>query len=77
MCEYCRGGKQIRLHRQRTDSNITDCFIKKCNDGAAMFLRESAVLKLDDGGKLHIKQDNDFVYTDINYCPMCGRKLVD
>lgn len=37
MCEYCRGGKQIRLHRQRTDSNITDCFIKKCNDGAAMF----------------------------------------
>lgn len=77
MCEYCRGGKQIRLHRQRIDSNITDCFIKKCSDGAAMFLRESAVIKLDDKRRPHIKWDNDLVYMDINYCPMCGRKLVD
>lgn len=77
MCEYCRGGKQIRLHRQRIDSNITDCFIGNCADGSAIFFRESAVIKLDDKGRPHIKWDNDLIYVDINYCPMCGRKLVD
>ena len=77
MCEYCRGGKQIKFHRQDTDSNIVDCFIENCSDGSAIFLRESGVFKMDGYGRPYIKQDNDLVYMDINYCPMCGRKLVD
>lgn len=77
MCEYCRGGKPINLHRQDTDSNIVDCFIKNCGDGSAIFFHESGVFKMDEYGRTYIKQDNDLVYMDINYCPMCGRKLVE
>ena len=77
MCEFCGSGKQIKLYGQDTDSNITDCFIGNCADGSVIFFRESAVIKLDDKGRPHIKWDNDLVYMDINYCPMCGRKLVD
>ena len=74
MCKHCEEPtKNIRLHRQDTDSNISECFIHKASDGAAIFIRESFVLKLND--KFEICQDNDYVYIDINYCPFCGRKL--
>ena len=39
MCEFCGSGKQIKLHGQDTDSNITDCFIGNCADGSAIFFR--------------------------------------
>ena len=74
MCKYCEEPtKNIRLHKQDTDSNISDCFIHKASDGAAIFMRESFVVKLSD--KLEISQDNDYVYMDIEYCPFCGMKL--
>ena len=74
MCKYCEEPtKNIRLHRQDTDSNISECFIHKASDGTAIFMRESFVVKLSD--KLEISQDNDYVYMDIEYCPFCGRKL--
>ena len=74
MCKYCEEPtKNIRLHRQDTDSNISECFIHKASDGAAIFMRESFVVKLSD--KLEISQDNDYVYMDIEYCPFCGMKL--
>ena len=75
MCEYCEKGKRLELHRRQTDSNITDCFIQTFDDGSAIFLRECAVLKFGDDGKPYIEQDNDLVYMDINFCPICGRKV--
>lgn len=74
MCKYCEEPtKEIRLQRKNTDSNISECFIHKASDGAAIFMRESFVVKLSD--KLEISQDNDYVYMDIEYCPFCGMKL--
>lgn len=76
MCEYCKApGKEIKLHRQETDSNITECFIHIASDGAALFLRQQFVVGFTDDYKQEIKQLNDYVYADIEYCPMCGRKL--
>lgn len=75
MCEYCEKRKQIPLHRRESDSNITDCYIVSADDGAAIFMRESAVLKFGGNGKPYIQQDNDLMYMDINYCPFCGRNL--
>lgn len=75
MCEYCEEPtRNIKLHRQDTDSNIVECFIHKESDGAALFMRQDLVAKLSDR-KLNVKQMNDYVYADINYCPFCGRKL--
>lgn len=75
MCQFCEEPtKDIKLHRQETDSNISECFIHKCDDGAALFLRESLVVHLKDKG-LKISQDNEMIYMDIKYCPFCGRKL--
>lgn len=74
MCKYCEEPtKNIRLHKQDTDSNISDCFIHKANDGAALFLRQSFIVKPIDN--FRIAQDNEFVYIDIKYCPFCGKKL--
>ena len=76
MCEYCaEPSKEIRLHRQKTDSNITECFIHTASDGAALFLRQQFVVGFTDDLKQVIKNLNDYVYADINYCPMRGRKL--
>lgn len=75
MCEFCTNRRQITLHRRETDSNITDCFITTCSDGSALFLHENAVLKFDENGRPYIEQDNSLVYMDINFCPICGRKL--
>lgn len=77
MCEFCDNRRQITLHRRETDSNITDCFIATCSDGSALFLNENAVLKFDENGKPYIEQDNSLVYMDINFCPICGKKLGD
>lgn len=75
MCKFCEEPtKNINFHRQETDSNICECYIHKCNDGAALFLRESMVVNLTDE-ELKIKQENELVYIDIKYCPFCGRKL--
>lgn len=75
MCEYCEEPtKNIKFHRQDTDSNITECFIHKENDGAALFIRQDLVAKLSDR-RLNVKQMNEYVYLDICYCPFCGRKL--
>lgn len=46
----------------------------KSDDGAALFLRQDLVTKIGVS-KLDVKQNNEYVYVDINYCPFCGRKL--
>lgn len=75
MCEYCEEPtRNIKLHRQDTDSNIVECFIHKESDGAALFIRQNLVVDIS-GRQLNIKQMNDYVYVDINYCPFCGKKL--
>lgn len=75
MCEYCgEPTRNIRLHRQDTNSNITECFIHKASNGAALFIRQNFVADIS-GRQLNIKQMNEYVYVDINYCPFCGREL--
>lgn len=46
----------------------------KSADGAALFLRQDLVTKIGVS-KLDVKQNNEYVYVNINYCPFCGRKL--
>lgn len=78
MCAYCEEPtKNIEFHRQKSDSNITECFIHTASDGAALFLRQDFVLKLTNDCKPIITQTPDLVYANIRYCPMCGRKLKD
>lgn len=75
MCRYCEEPtRNIKLHRQDTDSNIVECFIHKASNGAALFIRQAWVVKLEDH-KLNVKQMNEYVYAGINYCPFCGREL--
>lgn len=75
MCKYCEEPtRNIKFHRQDTDSNIVECFIHKASDGAALFIRQDLVAKLEDC-KINVKQMNKYVYAGINYCPFCGRKL--
>lgn len=75
MCKYCEETtRNIKLHRQDTDSNIVECFIHKASDGAALFIRQNFVADIS-GRQLNIKQMNEYVYVDINYCPFCGKKL--
>ena len=75
MCEYCEKGIQIPVNRRETDSNITDCYIVSTDDGAAIFMREYAVLKFGDNGKPYIQQDNDLIYMDINFLPILWEKF--
>ena len=75
MCRYCEEPtRNIKFHRQDTDSNIVECFIHKASDSAALFIRQALVVKLEDH-ELNVKQMNEYVYADINYCPFCGREL--
>lgn len=64
MCKYCDTAKKTTL----IDSSISD------GEGIAISLdTESGDLLIDteyDSGCLR-----DFMFTHINYCPMCGRKL--
>ena len=76
MCEFCKAPtKSLKLHRQETDSNIVECFIHGASDGYALFLRQDMKTYIDDDMKPKIKQGNEYVYLDINFCPICGRDL--
>ena len=76
MCEFCEAPtKSLKLHRQETDSNIVECFIHGASDGYALFLRQDMKTYIDDDMKPKIKQGNEYVYLDINFCPICGRDL--
>ena len=76
MCEFCKAPTKIlKLHRQETDSNIVECFIHGASDGYALFLRQDMKAYIDDDMKPKIKQGNEYVYLDINFCPICGRDL--
>lgn len=75
MCQYCEEPtRNIKLHRQDTDTNIIECFIHKCNDGAALFMKQNFVTRIINN-KIGIRQMNEYAYMDIYYCPFCGRKL--
>lgn len=76
MCEFCKAPtKSLKWHRQETDSNIVECFIHGASDGYALFLRQDIKTYIDDDMKPKIKQGNEYVYLDINFCPICGRDL--
>lgn len=44
----------------------------KSADGAALFLRQDLVTKIGVS-KLDVKQNNEYVYVKINYCPFCEK----
>lgn len=76
MCEFCVSPtKSLKLHRQETDSNIVECYIHGASDGYALFLRQDLRVWIDDDRNPRIQQGNEYVYLDINYCPICGRDL--
>lgn len=75
MCVFCEEpSKNIQFNRQNSDSNIVECFMHKSADGAALFLRQDLVTKIGVS-KLDVKQNNEYVYVKINYCPFCEKKL--
>lgn len=61
-CEFCRGEKVIG----DAEYNMTVCKNDKTNDNYIVFTFNSD--HYDDWGEWNNK---------INYCPMCGRKLVE
>jgi hypothetical protein len=75
MCEYCRqtkdkflAGKDFEVHKTNKlrAKNHTDnlyCFVLKSED--------------DEKAGLMIGTIEGYHYININYCPMCGRKLGD
>lgn len=76
MCEFCEEPtKSLKFHRQETDSNIVESFIHGASDGYALFLRQDLKASIGEDFKPKVKQGNKYVYLDINYCPICGRKL--
>ena len=76
MCKYCEEPtKDISFVRQSKESNIKECFIHVASDGAALYLRQKYTVKFDSNGTPKINHLTDLIYTDINFCPMCGRKL--
>lgn len=76
MCEYCNEPtKNIKLHRQRTDTNIVECYIHGLCNGYAIFLRQDLKINITSDLKVKISQLNKLAYIDINFCPFCGRKL--
>ena len=60
MCEYCQKLKRIELHRKENLLCSYKPFIAICEDGAGLFFENPI---------------GDPAYIDINYCPICGRKL--
>ena len=72
MCEFCRQrkdentiyGKDIKINQCASATDLSDArIIKNVNDEKA--------------GIIIFKQCKAGGYFDINYCPICGRKLVE
>ncbi len=73
MCKYCEQGNKTHISgayfdvmlTKSTESNIRyckpKCFILKCEK--------------DEKAGLMLESYEGCGYIDINYCPMCGRKL--
>ena len=76
MCKFCEmPTKELKFHRQETDTNITECFIHKASDGYSIMLRQGMKVSFTDRFGVKINQDNQYAYLEINFCPICGRKL--
>lgn len=77
MCEYCKiskdfwiNGKMIRSYELKKTAGYEDP--QNRNDVLEMFILKG---KKDKKAGLMINSGCGFRYVDINYCPMCGRKL--
>lgn len=77
MCEYCResekleiAGKIIRTFEWKETAGYEAP--RNRNDFLEMFILKG---KKDKKAGLMIDSGCGFRYIDINYCPMCGRKL--
>ena len=77
MCEFCEQEKNLKLHRQYTDTNIQEIYIHTAKDGAALFIRQPMWKLEDENGvdKINVRLSTDLAYLDIKYCPLCGREL--
>lgn len=79
MCEYCRQGNKLEISGKPIKTtewkNTAGYQIPKNKTD----ILELFILKGKDDKKagLMIYNENGARYIDINYCPMCGRKLGD
>lgn len=71
MCEYCEGKSQYEINGK--NFNILYTFGFKNDRRYDSWIMKG---KMDRKAGIMITTDNsNGVYFDINYCPMCGRKL--
>ena len=72
MCEFCRQrkdknticGKDIKINQCASTTDLSDAQIMM-------------YANYKKAGSVIFKQCKEGGYFDINYCPMCGRKLVE
>lgn len=71
MCDYCEEGNKTEINGKDFVLEITAGFKNDIN-------YSSWIMKCKDDEKAGIMittDDTNAVYFDINYCPICGRKL--
>lgn len=74
MCEYCSETEKRKYLLERTLYGSSDCYI-----GIDMCIEENR-LEIEAVGEVgYPSKDNTIVEDNkiINYCPMCGRKLME
>lgn len=72
-CEYCMLWKDGTIHGKDLGVNKTSRLKEKPNsDKLQAFLMRN---KADDYAGIMIGTYEGFHYININYCPMCGRKI--
>lgn len=70
-CEYCCKGNKVEIHGKDFELKPTAGF--KYDRKYSSWIMKG---KEDKKAAIMISTDGtNGVYTDINYCPMCGRKL--
>lgn len=70
----CETGKPVPIHG-REYTNLSECFMMTAADGAALMLRQGLKVDTTDYCHLLIRNSEGYAYIDINYCPICGRRL--
>lgn len=76
MCDYCKmPSKDLKFHRQETDTNIQECFIHEASDGYSIMLRQNITVRLTEKFGVKLDQECKYAFLEINYCPICGRDL--
>lgn len=82
MCEYCEKEEFENKYKNKLYKNfsIIDDYSEKLIDINEDYIPIQYIRKQDNKYQLVtelVNEDGDVISTEINYCPMCGRKLGD